>query len=85
MKTCQRHQVYILPTVDDKNFLESNPSLSIRETKSKQSLYHGENLGDRLFRHKHYPLGTRKMTFEYIKYSFQDYYILKQIHTYLFY
>lgn len=41
MKTCQRHQVHVLPTVpstaDDKNFLESNPTLGIKETKRKPS------------------------------------------------
>lgn len=38
MKTCQRHQVHILPIVDNKNFLESNPTLGIKETKKKNYL-----------------------------------------------
>lgn len=33
MKTCQRHQVHVLPTVDDKNFLESHPTPGIKQTK----------------------------------------------------
>ena len=37
MKTCQKHQLHILPTVGDKNFLESNPTLGIKETKRKPS------------------------------------------------
>lgn len=37
MKTCQTHQVHVLPIIDDENFLESNPTLGIKETKRKPS------------------------------------------------
>lgn len=37
MKTCQRHQVHILPAADGKNFLGSNPARGIQDTKRKPS------------------------------------------------
>lgn len=52
MKTCQRHQVHILPIVDNKNFLESNPTLGIKETKKKTILMPWGKSSERLFYYK---------------------------------